>query len=148
MMIHHNIACATQSGLMCADSSSCPQGTEVHGWNVQPAPLLAINYWQMEPTATMRDVVLVIRADEVRACCFSVWCGLNRCWIPQPHQMEFGPMRVVPWPKEGIRARQIRVVGCERRIWSGREEWVAAVGMDPPRGAWVRSPPFVTACRL
>mmetsp|Transcript_13996 Transcript_13996/g.29902 ORF Transcript_13996/g.29902 Transcript_13996/m.29902 type:complete len:366 (-) Transcript_13996:255-1352(-) len=40
------------------------EGTEVHGWNVQPAPLLAINYWQMEPTATMRDVVLVIRADE------------------------------------------------------------------------------------
>mmetsp|Transcript_25465 Transcript_25465/g.48225 ORF Transcript_25465/g.48225 Transcript_25465/m.48225 type:complete len:89 (+) Transcript_25465:1346-1612(+) len=29
-----------------------------------PAPSLAINYWQLEPNATMRDVVLVVRADE------------------------------------------------------------------------------------
>mmetsp|Transcript_49089 Transcript_49089/g.93788 ORF Transcript_49089/g.93788 Transcript_49089/m.93788 type:complete len:356 (-) Transcript_49089:478-1545(-) len=38
--------------------------SDVHRWNTMPAPSLAINYWQLEPNATMRDVVLVVRADE------------------------------------------------------------------------------------
>lgn len=40
------------------------EGSEVAYWNTRPAPQLAINYWQLLPDATMRDVVLVVRADE------------------------------------------------------------------------------------
>ena len=29
-----------------------------------PAPAIAIHYWKMAPDATLRDVVLVVRADE------------------------------------------------------------------------------------
>lgn len=40
------------------------EGTEVSNWSTIPAPELAINYWQLESNATLRDVVLVVRADE------------------------------------------------------------------------------------
>ena len=33
-------------------------------WSRLPAPSLAINYWKLPPTAMMRDVILVVRADE------------------------------------------------------------------------------------
>jgi hypothetical protein len=33
-------------------------------WRTQAAPQIAIDYWQMAPTATMRDVIAVTRADE------------------------------------------------------------------------------------
>jgi len=33
-------------------------------WKTQPAPLLAKNYWNLAPAATMLDVILAIRADE------------------------------------------------------------------------------------
>ena len=33
-------------------------------WKTAPAPDIAVQYWKMSPNATIRDVVLVIRADE------------------------------------------------------------------------------------
>jgi len=33
-------------------------------WRELPAPKIAVNYWKLPPTASMRDVILVIRADE------------------------------------------------------------------------------------
>lgn len=39
-------------------------GSEVARWNTMPAPALAIEYWQLEAGATLRDVVMVVRADE------------------------------------------------------------------------------------
>jgi len=33
-------------------------------WKRLPAPELAVKYWQLPPPATMRDVILAIRADE------------------------------------------------------------------------------------
>ena len=33
-------------------------------WSNLPAPELAIKYWKLPETATMRDVILVVRADE------------------------------------------------------------------------------------
>jgi len=33
-------------------------------WSNLPAPLIAVHYWKLPPTATMRDVILVVRADE------------------------------------------------------------------------------------
>lgn len=33
-------------------------------WSKLPAPEIAVNYWKLSPRATMRDVILVIRADE------------------------------------------------------------------------------------
>jgi len=33
-------------------------------WQTEPAPQIAINYWKLADDATMRDVILVIRADE------------------------------------------------------------------------------------
>ncbi|WAR04843.1 AOX-like protein [Mya arenaria] len=33
-------------------------------WQRQPSPDLAIRYWKLAPEATMRDVILAIRADE------------------------------------------------------------------------------------
>jgi ubiquinol oxidase len=33
-------------------------------WAVTPAPPIAIQYWRLPPGATMRDLLLVIRADE------------------------------------------------------------------------------------
>ena len=38
-------------------------GTMQH-WQTQPAPTVAIHYWNLAPEATMRDVILAIRADE------------------------------------------------------------------------------------
>eukprot|EP00823_Brevimastigomonas_motovehiculus_P004032 TRINITY_DN2583_c0_g1_i1.p1 TRINITY_DN2583_c0_g1~~TRINITY_DN2583_c0_g1_i1.p1 ORF type:complete len:288 (-),score=54.96 TRINITY_DN2583_c0_g1_i1:475-1338(-) len=36
-----------------------------HFWKDTPAPYVAIRYWQLKPNATMHDVILHIRADEV-----------------------------------------------------------------------------------
>nr|QQY98950.1 alternative oxidase [Anadara broughtonii] len=33
-------------------------------WNTQPAPEVALRYWKLAPEATMKDVILAIRADE------------------------------------------------------------------------------------
>lgn len=33
-------------------------------WDKRPAPLIARNYWHLAPDATMRDVILNVRADE------------------------------------------------------------------------------------
>ncbi|KAK2161627.1 hypothetical protein LSH36_113g05031 [Paralvinella palmiformis] len=33
-------------------------------WKTKPAPQIAVNYWNLAPTATMKDVILAIRADE------------------------------------------------------------------------------------
>mmetsp|Transcript_7771 Transcript_7771/g.10506 ORF Transcript_7771/g.10506 Transcript_7771/m.10506 type:complete len:350 (+) Transcript_7771:170-1219(+) len=40
------------------------EGTDVSQWSQIRAPELAINYWQLAPTASLRDVVLAVRADE------------------------------------------------------------------------------------
>jgi hypothetical protein len=40
-----------------------PGGVMEH-WNRTAAPDVAISYWQLDKTATMRDVMLAIRADE------------------------------------------------------------------------------------
>ena len=39
------------------------RGTMQH-WQTTPASKVAINYWNLAPTATMKDVILAIRADE------------------------------------------------------------------------------------
>ncbi len=33
-------------------------------WKTDPAPQIAIEYWKMRPDATMRDLMLAVRADE------------------------------------------------------------------------------------
>ncbi|KAK2161626.1 hypothetical protein LSH36_113g05009 [Paralvinella palmiformis] len=33
-------------------------------WQTKPAPQIAVKYWNLAPTATMKDVILAIRADE------------------------------------------------------------------------------------
>eukprot|EP00286_Rhodomonas_abbreviata_P010832 CAMPEP_0181318854 /NCGR_PEP_ID=MMETSP1101-20121128/17234_1 /TAXON_ID=46948 /ORGANISM="Rhodomonas abbreviata, Strain Caron Lab Isolate" /LENGTH=290 /DNA_ID=CAMNT_0023426363 /DNA_START=96 /DNA_END=964 /DNA_ORIENTATION=+ len=33
-------------------------------WKTQPAPEIAIDYWRMRPDATVRDLMLAVRADE------------------------------------------------------------------------------------
>jgi ubiquinol oxidase len=33
-------------------------------WATTPAPPIAVAYWRLKPDATMRDVLLAIRADE------------------------------------------------------------------------------------
>ena len=33
-------------------------------WTSKPAPTVAINYWKLGPEATMRDLLLAVRADE------------------------------------------------------------------------------------
>ena len=33
-------------------------------WSALPAPEIAIKYWKLPTTASMRDVILVVRADE------------------------------------------------------------------------------------
>ncbi len=40
-----------------------PNGGLNH-WRTQPAPSIDIAYWNMNRDATMRDVILVTRADE------------------------------------------------------------------------------------
>ena len=35
-------------------------------WSTTPAPDLARKYWRLEPDATLRDLLMVVRADEVR----------------------------------------------------------------------------------
>jgi hypothetical protein len=43
----------------------CPQEIDAGRlWAGTPAPAIAIDYWQLPATATMRDVILAIRADE------------------------------------------------------------------------------------
>lgn len=37
---------------------------ELKGWATQPAPEIAKKYWSLGEKATMKDVMLVIRADE------------------------------------------------------------------------------------
>lgn len=55
------------------DAGKLPQ------WNNMPAPELAMKYWRLAPGATMRDVLLVVRADEVRcALCGGMRCALRR----------------------------------------------------------------------
>ncbi|KAK0053254.1 alternative oxidase mitochondrial [Biomphalaria pfeifferi] len=39
------------------------QGNMKH-WKTQPAPNVAVRYWKLQPDATMKDVILAIRADE------------------------------------------------------------------------------------
>ncbi|KAI8767461.1 alternative oxidase, mitochondrial [Biomphalaria glabrata] len=47
--------------------SKCLEDIE-HGnmkhWKTQPAPDVALRYWKLQPDATMKDVILAIRADE------------------------------------------------------------------------------------
>lgn len=33
-------------------------------WQTTPAPELAVTYWKLQPNATMRDLILAVRADE------------------------------------------------------------------------------------
>ena len=33
-------------------------------WKTEPAPDIARRYWRLGPSATMRDLVLAVRADE------------------------------------------------------------------------------------
>jgi hypothetical protein len=40
------------------DSGALPE------WQGKPAPQIAIEYWRLPPTATMRDFILAVRADE------------------------------------------------------------------------------------
>lgn len=40
---------------------------KIPAWNNLPAPEIAKKYWHLKDDATMRDVLLVVRADEVRA---------------------------------------------------------------------------------
>lgn len=35
-----------------------------HVWKGKPAPAVGINYWKLSKDATMRDLILAIRADE------------------------------------------------------------------------------------
>lgn len=47
--------------------TKCLQDIEtgsVQEWKTTPAPDLAIRYWRLPPNASMKDVILVIRADE------------------------------------------------------------------------------------
>jgi len=39
---------------------------EIDSGNIEnvPAPAIAIDYWRLPPNATLRDVVMVVRADE------------------------------------------------------------------------------------
>ena len=46
----------------CRDMEAGP----LQKWAQTPAPEVATKYWQLQPGATMREVVLAIRADEVR----------------------------------------------------------------------------------
>lgn len=43
---------------------SIDQGGELKGWATQPAPEIAVNYWSLPEGATLRDVMVMIRADE------------------------------------------------------------------------------------
>ena len=47
----------------CLDEIDQP-GSAIHLWNKTPAPEIAIEYWKLANTATMRDVIEVVRADE------------------------------------------------------------------------------------
>jgi threonyl-tRNA synthetase len=47
----------------CLRDIDDPNGVLRH-WKTQPAPPLAIEYWQLPKTATMRDVIVQVRADE------------------------------------------------------------------------------------
>ncbi|KRX06133.1 hypothetical protein PPERSA_00013 [Pseudocohnilembus persalinus] len=40
------------------------EGSPVNHWKNQPAPKMAIEYWQLEENATLLDVVLAVRKDE------------------------------------------------------------------------------------
>ena len=40
--------------------------SSISHWATTAAPDIAISYWRLEPGATLRDVVLNVRADEVR----------------------------------------------------------------------------------
>jgi ubiquinol oxidase len=33
-------------------------------WESMPAPEIAVNYWRLAPGASMRDLLLAVRADE------------------------------------------------------------------------------------
>jgi hypothetical protein len=37
---------------------------DLAAFGAQPAPSIALKYWRLQPTATMRDLLLAIRADE------------------------------------------------------------------------------------
>lgn len=37
-------------------------------WHNQPAPPIAQAYWRLPPDATMRDLILAVRADEAGHC--------------------------------------------------------------------------------
>lgn len=47
----------------CLKDIDDPKGT-LHSWSTQLAPEIATQYWQLPPGATMRDVILQVRADE------------------------------------------------------------------------------------
>ena len=38
--------------------------TDLAAWKTTPAPKIAIKYWRLAESATIRDVVLAVRADE------------------------------------------------------------------------------------
>lgn len=54
---------AVKTYTKCLEDIDKPDGPMKH-WQTQAAPDVAIRYWKMEPDATMRDVILAIRADE------------------------------------------------------------------------------------
>lgn len=53
-------------------------GCALESWRTRPAPEIALKYWALSEGATWRDVVLAIRADEVRECGV-VWCVVVAC---------------------------------------------------------------------
>lgn len=42
------------------------EGSDAAIWASTPAPEIAVQYWRLAPDATVRDVVMAVRADEVR----------------------------------------------------------------------------------
>lgn len=67
----------TQTPPLCAPSPApAPQdldGGKLPLWTNMPAPEIGRNYWKLAPDATMRDLLLAVRADE--ACHIYVRAG-------------------------------------------------------------------------
>ena len=47
-----------------------------------PAPAIAIDYWRMPPDSTLRDVVMVVRADEAHHRDVNHYASVSYCFIP------------------------------------------------------------------
>lgn len=48
-------------------------------WSNRPAPQIGIEYWKLDKNATMRDLVLAVRADE------AAHCHVNHTFAGMPH---------------------------------------------------------------